>query len=96
MLSYMLRVILLQFYDREFKLNKWHIVCSMSGAGCCYDNAVVESFSPTLKTEHTPFYRYQTGEQAMNSIFEYIEVFYQRLYSMLGYGSPNGIGKFMV
>jgi transposase InsO family protein len=63
---------------------------SMSGKGCCYDNAVAESFFHTLKTEHTNFYRYKSREEAKNSIFEYIEVFYnrERLHSTLGYCSP--------
>ena len=65
-------------------------ILSMSGTGHCYDNAVAESFFHTLKTEHTNFYKYRTREEAMNSIFEYIEVFYnrQRLHSKLGYISP--------
>ena len=36
---------------------------SMSGKGCCYDNAVAESFFHTLKTEHTSFYNYRTREE---------------------------------
>lgn len=62
---------------------------SMSGAGNCYDNAVVESFFGTLKTECVtgPF---PTRAVARTTIFEYIEVWYnrQRLHSTLGYYSP--------
>jgi transposase InsO family protein len=62
---------------------------SMSGAGNCYDNAVVESFFATLKTEcvTSPFH---TVALARTTIFEYIEVWYnrQRLHSTLGYLSP--------
>ena len=66
------------------------IVASQSGAGNCYDNAVVESFFHSLKTEHTYFEQYATREQAKVSIFDYVEVFYnrQRRHSTLGYLSP--------
>lgn len=62
----------------------------MSGTGNCYDNAVIESFFHTLKTEHVYFERYETRDQAKRSIFEYIEIFYnrQRRHSALGYVSP--------
>ena len=62
---------------------------SMSGAGNCYDNAVVESFFSTLKTECVT-YRFSTRAQARTTIFEYLEVWYnrQRLHSTLGYRSP--------
>ena len=64
---------------------------SMSGKGDCWDNAVMESFWATLKTELVNHERYATREQARASIFEYIEVFYnrQRLHSSLGYVSPE-------
>lgn len=66
------------------------LVCSMSRKGNCYDNAVVESFFSTLKTELLRRYRYVTREAARAAIFEYIEVFYNRLrrHSTLGYCSP--------
>ena len=61
----------------------------MSGAGNCYDNAVMESFFGTLKTECVtgPF---RTRTLARTTIFEYLEVWYnrQRLHSTLGYHSP--------
>ena len=58
----------------------------MSRKGDCYDNAVVESFFSTLKTELLRRYRYTTREAARAAIFEYIEVFYNRLrrHSTLG------------
>ena len=61
---------------------------SMSHKGDCWDNAVMESFWSTLKTE---LVHYATREQARASIFEYIEVFYnrKRLHSALGYQSPE-------
>jgi putative transposase len=62
---------------------------SMSRVGNCYDNAVMESFFGTLKTEcvTAPF---ATRAQARTTIFEYIEVWYnrKRLHSSLGYYSP--------
>jgi transposase InsO family protein len=71
------------------------MVASMSGTGNCYDNAAMESFFHTLKTEHTYFEQYTTREQARQSIFEYVEVFYnrQRLHSTLGYCSPMAFEK---
>jgi putative transposase len=74
-----------------------HLLCShsmepsMSGKGDCWDNAAMESFWATLKTELVHHEHYTTHEQARASIFEYIEVFYnrQRLHSSLGYQSPE-------
>ena len=66
------------------------IVLSMSAAGHCYDNAAMESFFHTLKTEHIFFQKFSTREAAKQSIFEYIEVFYnrQRIHSTLNFVSP--------
>lgn len=71
------------------------IICSMSGTGNCYDNAAMESFFHTLKTEHIYFEHYKTREQAKQSIFEYVEVFYnrKRRHSTLGYLSPDMFEK---
>jgi transposase InsO family protein len=62
----------------------------MSRRGNCYDNAVTESFFGTLKTELVHHEQYPTREAARQSLFEYIEVFYnrQRRHSSLGYLSP--------
>ena len=67
------------------------IKCSMSGKGDCYDNAAMESFFATLKTELVHEENYATHDQARASIFEYIEVFYNRnrRHSSLGYLSPE-------
>ena len=71
------------------------MVCSMSGRGDCYDNAVMESFFKTLKVELVYQQEerggYATRDEARHSIFEYIEVFYnrRRLHSALGYASPE-------
>jgi transposase InsO family protein len=71
-------------------LEKNKFIQSMSGTGNCYDNAVVESFFHTLKTELVYFETYYTRQEAFNSIFEYIEMYYNltRLHSTLNYCSP--------
>jgi transposase InsO family protein len=67
------------------------IEVSMSGKGDCWDNAVMESFWATLKTELVYQEHYATRDQARQSVFEYVEVFYnrKRLHSSLGYVSPE-------
>jgi len=72
-------------------LSKEHgIRLSMSRTGNCYDNAVTESFFHTLKTEHAFFTRFDTRQDARTSIFDYIEVFYnrQRMHSTINNLSP--------
>ena len=63
---------------------------SMSGRGNCYDNAAMESFFKTLKTELIRWEKYATRNEAKKSIFEYIEVYYNRnrMHSSIGYMSP--------
>jgi hypothetical protein len=64
---------------------------SMSGVGNCYDNAAVEAFFSTLKTECFPDNQvFRSRAQARCELFEYIEVYYsnQRLHSALGYQTP--------
>jgi transposase InsO family protein len=63
---------------------------SMSSKGNCYDNAPTESFFSTLKRELIYREYYRTREEAKRSLFEYIEIFYnrQRRHSTLGYLSP--------
>lgn len=82
-----------QYTSQEFKeLTRRHgIKLSMSGKGHCYDNAVAESFFHTLKTEHTNFCNFRIREEARDSIFEYIEVFYnrKRAHSTTDYLSPE-------
>jgi putative transposase len=71
-------------------LHSCHIQPSMSAAGNCYDNATMESFWSTLKTEWLHEKNFQTHRQARLAIFDYIETFYnpKRLHSALGYQSP--------
>ncbi len=71
-------------------LARHRITGSMSRKGNCWDNAMVESFFGTLKTELVNHERYATRAEARRSIFEYIELFYnrRRRHSALGYVSP--------
>ena len=62
--------------DFVIELGKNNITRSMSRKGDCWDNAVAESFFKTLKAELVYHENYQTKKQAMQSIFEYIETFY--------------------
>ena len=66
------------------------LLCSMSRKGECHDNAVAESFFGTLKTELVDDEDYRTRAEAKQSLFNYIEIFYnrQRRHSYLGYVSP--------
>ena len=71
-------------------LKEAEMVVSMSKKGDCYDNALMESFFGTLKEECVERQTYQTRAEARSSVFEYIEVFYnrQRRHSSLDYVSP--------
>ncbi len=76
--------------EYQWLLKKHGFLPSMSRKGDCYDNACMESFFHTIKTELIHHQRYWTRLQARQSIFDYIEVFYNRvrLHSTLGYVSP--------
>ena len=71
-------------------LKEHKFIQSMSGNGNCYDNAVSESFFHTLKTELVYFETYHTREDARNSVFGYIETYYNRfrMHSTINYCSP--------
>src|SRR5450755_1563040 len=74
------------------KLLKDHgMTCSMSRKGDCWDNAVVESFNATIKTELIHRKKWQTREEARAAIYNWIESWYnrKRLHSTLGYRSPD-------
>jgi len=66
------------------------ITQSMSRKANCWDNAPVESFFATLKKELVHQQRYRTRSEARNSLFEYIETFYNRVrrHSALDFQSP--------
>ena len=72
-------------------LSRHGVTCSMSRVAQCWDNAPMESFFATLKRELVHDERYTSREAAKASIFEYVEVFYNRvrLHSALGYVSPE-------
>jgi putative transposase len=75
-------------YQKLLKNNG--LICSMSRKGNCWDNAPMESFFHTLKTEWVYGFKYNTRREAKDSLFEYIEIFYnrQRRHSALQYMNP--------
>ena len=79
-----------QYCSREFRdtLNRYQMI--QSHPGDCWDNACVESFFHTLKTEMIYHEDLISREEAHRAIFDWIEVFYhrQRLHSTLGYKTP--------
>src|SRR5215471_6776051 len=66
------------------------VVCSMSRSGNVWDNAAMESFFSSLKTERTARKLYRTRDEAKADVFDYIERFYnpKRRHSRIGYMSP--------
>jgi len=74
--------------DYQRRLDAYGITCSMSRTGDCYDNAVMEAFFSTLKTELAD--RFDSHSQAKHALFDYIEAFYNtgRRHSTLDYVSP--------
>jgi putative transposase len=77
--------------DYMTALKKAGITPSMSRQGNCLDNAPMESFFHSLKTELVHHRHYETHDQAHRDVFAYIEGFYnrQRLHSALGYRTPE-------
>lgn len=82
----------IQYASESFRklLTDHGFIQSMSRRGNCYDNAITETFFHTLKTELMQRTKYKTREEARKSIFEYIEIFYnrKRLHSAIGYRPP--------
>jgi transposase InsO family protein len=78
-------------YAYQDLLKRYGMRASMSRSANCYDNAYMESFFGTLKREWVHERRYRTRQEARLSIFEYVEVFYNRIrrHSALGYRSPE-------
>ena len=76
--------------DYRKALSNRGIQCSMSRKGNCWDNAVSESFFATIKKALIHRFTFTTRREAAAAIFEYIEVFYNRVrkHSQLGYTSP--------
>ena len=77
--------------DYRKRLHARGITCSMSRKGDCWDNAVVESFFGSLKSERLHWRSYQTRAEARGNIVDYIAMFYnsRRLHSTPGYQSPD-------
>lgn len=75
----------------QFLLNTKSIISSMSHKGCCYDNAVSESFFSSLKRELLIDTSQHSAQQARTAIFEYIEIFYnkQHRHSTINYCIPE-------
>ncbi len=59
-------------------LKKYGLICSMSRKANCWDNSVAESFFRTLKTELIYTQKFATREEARQSVFHYIETYYNR------------------
>jgi putative transposase len=82
-----------QYRGNEYQaaLEQHGLTCSMSRKGNCWDNAVMESFFSRLKVELFYAENYKKVEDARAGIFEYIEIFYNRLrrHSAIGYISPH-------
>ena len=81
-----------QYASNEFRLTlaKANITQSMSRKANCYDNAAMESFFATLKTESPAKHPFPDRKTAETAIFQYIETFYNpaRIHSALGFVSP--------
>ena len=82
-----------QYASQEFRdeLAKYDCIQSMSRKGDCFDNAVAESFFGALKSELVYNHTFKTRKEAEMSIFEYVEIFFnkKRLHSTLGYLTPE-------
>jgi transposase InsO family protein len=81
-----------QYASKEYRktLNLFKMKCSMSRKGNCWDNASMERFCSSLKSEWLCDKIFPTHEAATSAIFEYIETFYnpKRRHAALGYQSP--------
>ena len=75
----------------QAKLAEYGMRCSMSRKGNCWDNAPTESFFNSLKNERVHGSRYRTRADAKADVFQYIEIFYNRVrrHSTLGQTSPE-------
>ena len=81
-----------QYASRDYQetLHLFDITCSMSRKGNCWDNACMERFFSSLKSEWTGDTIYTNHEEATTAIFQYIETFYntKRRHAALGYKTP--------
>ncbi len=65
--------------DYQLLLKKYGFVCSMSRKGNCWDNAPMEAFWGKLKCEWLYHKHFKTRDEARAAVFEYIEIFYNRV-----------------
>ena len=81
-----------QYSSEQFQrlMTDHGVVCSMSRSGNVWDNAAMESFFSSLKTERTGRKMYRSRDEAKADVFDYIERFYntKRRHSTIGYMSP--------
>jgi putative transposase len=81
-----------QYTNDQFQrlMDAQGVVRSMSRSGNCWDNAAMENFFSSLKTERTARRTYRTRDEAKADVFDYIERFYnaKRRHSTIGYLSP--------
>jgi len=81
-----------QYAARAYRrlLDQHGLLCSMSRKGDCWDNAPIESFFGRMKTEMDNGNTFETRQAAKNSVFAFIEGWYnrRRLHSAIGYCSP--------
>ena len=89
-----------QYASHAYQRRLWcyGMTCSMSRKGNCWDNSPMESFFGSLKVEHIYHEIFKTRDQAKTSVFEWIEVFYnrERIHSSIGYKSPVEFEKDVV
>jgi len=82
-----------QYASHQYRqlLSNNGFIGSMSKKGCCWDNAVAESFFGSLKQERVHWRNYETRYEAQQDVMNYITMWYNsnRLHSYLGYQSPN-------
>ena len=84
--------------DYQRILKEHGFICSMSRKGNCYDNAVAESFFGRLKSEWINHYRYLSRSEAIQNLFYYIEIFYnrKRRHSSINYSTPQKYESFLL
>jgi len=88
-----------QYASEDFRaiLKKHHCVQSMSRKGNCWDNAVAESFFKTIKVEELYHHKFESFDQVLSVVFDYINGWYNtlRIHSTLGGISPSQMAKLL-
>ncbi|GEO28176.1 hypothetical protein AAC03nite_39610 [Alicyclobacillus acidoterrestris] len=77
-------------HDYQNKMQEYDMVGSMSRKGNCFDNACIESFHSIIKRELVYLEKFKTRKQAIQRIFEYIEIWYnrERVHASIDFLSP--------